>query len=153
MAEKYISYLPDMSLPQDVNLDQLESFSEFMKPLSSSSKPAPVKAVKKRKRKPILPKSYDPNATPDPERWLPKRDRSSYQKKLRSVTKKDFTAGSQGVALPGGLGGTGSARIGRSMGSAPSPSSEATSPKESLVNAAPETSSQQNKKKKKKGKK
>lgn len=35
--------------------------------------------VKKRVRKSRLPKEYDPNKAPDPERWLPLRDRSSYR--------------------------------------------------------------------------
>ncbi|KAF5861688.1 Signal recognition particle core component [Aspergillus alliaceus] len=37
----------------------------------------------KRRRKSRLPKDYDPNKTPDPERWLPLRDRSSYKPKGR----------------------------------------------------------------------
>ncbi|EEH38510.1 hypothetical protein PAAG_08237 [Paracoccidioides lutzii Pb01] len=36
---------------------------------------------KKRVRKSRLPKDYDPNKKPDPERWLPLRDRSSYRPK------------------------------------------------------------------------
>ncbi|OAX79605.1 hypothetical protein ACJ72_06072 [Emergomyces africanus] len=36
---------------------------------------------KKRARKSRLPKDYDPNKKPDPERWLPLRDRSSYRPK------------------------------------------------------------------------
>jgi signal recognition particle subunit SRP72 len=34
---------------------------------------------KKRIRKSRLPKDYDPNKQPDPERWLPMRDRSTYR--------------------------------------------------------------------------
>ncbi|GCB23541.1 signal recognition particle subunit SRP72 [Aspergillus awamori] len=37
----------------------------------------------KRVRKDRLPKDYDPSKTPDPERWLPLRDRSSYRPKGR----------------------------------------------------------------------
>lgn len=36
---------------------------------------------KKRVRKSRLPKEYDPNKTPDPERWLPLRERSTYRPK------------------------------------------------------------------------
>lgn len=36
-------------------------------------------AHKKRVRKSRLPKDYDPNKQPDPERWLPMRDRSTYR--------------------------------------------------------------------------
>ncbi|PYH40365.1 signal recognition particle subunit SRP72 [Aspergillus saccharolyticus JOP 1030-1] len=40
-------------------------------------------AVKKRVRKSRLPKDYDQSKTPDPERWLPLRDRSNYRPKGR----------------------------------------------------------------------
>ncbi|KKA22547.1 Signal recognition particle protein [Rasamsonia emersonii CBS 393.64] len=36
---------------------------------------------KKRVRKSRLPKEYDPNKAPDPERWLPLRERSTYRPK------------------------------------------------------------------------
>jgi|SRR6185312_16184713 len=63
---------------------------------------------KKHKRKPLLPKNYDPNTPPDPERWLPKRERSTY----RGKRKKQLNKGSQGAAVAGGgIGGTGSANI------------------------------------------
>lgn len=39
--------------------------------------------VTKRIRKSRLPKDYDPSKTPDPERWLPLRDRSTYRPKGR----------------------------------------------------------------------
>lgn len=48
-----------------------------------SSKPA-----KKRVRKSRLPKDYDPSKTPDPERWLPLRDRSSYRPKGKKGKQK-----------------------------------------------------------------
>jgi signal recognition particle subunit SRP72 len=43
-------------------------------------------AKKRRKRK--LPKSYDPAKKPDPERWLPLRDRSSYRPKGKKGKKR-----------------------------------------------------------------
>ena len=42
----------------------------------------------KRPRKSRLPKDYDPNKTPDPERWLPLRDRSTYKPKGRKGKQK-----------------------------------------------------------------
>lgn len=42
----------------------------------------------KRVRKSRLPKDYDPNKTPDPERWLPLRDRSTYRPKGRKGKQK-----------------------------------------------------------------
>lgn len=54
---------------------------------------------KKRKRKPRYPKGFDPNnpknPAPDPERWLPKKERSEYKKKMWKKQKK--MKGPQGV--------------------------------------------------------
>lgn len=50
---------------------------------------------KKRKRK--LPKNYDPNKKPDPERWLPLRDRSSYRPKGKKGKKRAAEATQGGV--------------------------------------------------------
>ncbi|KAK5662750.1 hypothetical protein OQA88_6157 [Cercophora sp. LCS_1] len=52
-------------------------------------------AKKRRKRK--LPKSYDPNKKPDPERWLPLRDRSSYRPKGKKGKKRAAEATQGGV--------------------------------------------------------
>ncbi len=43
----------------------------------------------KRIRKSRLPKEYDPSKTPDPERWLPLRDRSTYRPKGKKGRRKD----------------------------------------------------------------
>ena len=53
------------------------------RPLDEKAKPA-----KKRVRKSKLPKDYDPNKTPDPERWLPLKDRSSYRPKGKKGRQK-----------------------------------------------------------------
>ncbi|KAJ4389127.1 Signal recognition particle subunit SRP72 [Gnomoniopsis smithogilvyi] len=42
----------------------------------------------KKKKKPRLGKNYDPNVKPDPERWLPVRDRSNYRPKGKKGKKK-----------------------------------------------------------------
>lgn len=53
---------------------------------------------RKRKRKPILPKNFDPNVPPDPERWLPKKERSTYKKKAHKKFKdRDIGRGTQGA--------------------------------------------------------
>lgn len=52
-------------------------------------------AKKRRKRK--LPKSYDPSKKPDPERWLPLRDRSSYRPKGKKGKKRAAEATQGGV--------------------------------------------------------
>ncbi|KAJ5105313.1 hypothetical protein NUU61_002660 [Penicillium alfredii] len=71
----------------------------------------------KRVRKSRLPKDYDPNKKPDPERWLPLRDRSSYRPKGKKgkqraaertqggvVTEKTEEAASQQQKSSGGGG-------------------------------------------------
>lgn len=73
---------------QDDIIDQVEAidikdssvYDIFSKPEQSKS------GKKRRKRKIRLPKQYDPVAGPDPERWLPRRDRKGNahkQKKRR----------------------------------------------------------------------
>merc|ERR1711974_143414 len=39
------------------------------------------KKKKKKKKKKRLPKNYDPNSAPDPDRWLPRNQRSGYKKR------------------------------------------------------------------------
>jgi len=53
-------------------------------PGSTGSKKVDDKKKKKQKKRKIrLPKHHDPNVKPDPERWLPRRDRSTYRPKKR----------------------------------------------------------------------
>ena len=55
------------------------------------------KKIKKKKTK--LPKNYVPGSTPDPERWLAKRDRSGYKRKeKRERLEKVISKGTQGAA-------------------------------------------------------
>ena len=60
---------------------------------SKDTPKAPEKKRKNRKKK-ILPKHYNPNEQPDPERWLPKYERSNYRKKK---DKKGVGKGTQGA--------------------------------------------------------
>lgn len=46
------------------------------------------KPAKKRSRKSRLPKEFDPSKTPDPERWLPLKERSSYKPKGKKGRQK-----------------------------------------------------------------
>uniref|UniRef100_A0A6M2DSB5 Signal recognition particle subunit SRP72 n=1 Tax=Xenopsylla cheopis TaxID=163159 RepID=A0A6M2DSB5_XENCH len=55
------------------------------------------KTKKNRKRKGKLPKNYDASQTPDPERWLPKHERTGFRKK-RDRRTRDIIKGSQGMA-------------------------------------------------------
>jgi len=59
---------------------------------------SPTKPKKSRKTKPRLPKDYDASKKPDPERWLPMRDRSYYKPKGRKEKKK-AAAATQGGAV------------------------------------------------------
>lgn len=53
---------------------------------------------KKKKKKGKLPKNYDPNVDPDPERWLPRRERSTYKKrKDRRGAASGIGKGTQGA--------------------------------------------------------
>ncbi|KAI8812320.1 hypothetical protein BJ742DRAFT_735981 [Cladochytrium replicatum] len=131
-AEKYSASLgnvgwvdedPDISREQPVDVEKLESsFSWSKKPAAQPSSELAediatrdqLKPKKKRKRKVRLPKNYDPNVSPDPERWLPKYERSAFLRKVgkRKEKEKDIGRGPQGAAVTGGgLGGTGSANI------------------------------------------
>lgn len=60
----------------------------------SKDTPKVTSSKKKKKRKTILPKNFDPNVKPDPERWLPKYERSTYRKKK---DKKQVGKGTQGA--------------------------------------------------------
>ncbi|XP_065166008.1 signal recognition particle subunit SRP72 [Atheta coriaria] len=88
----------------DVDLDTLESNVWLTaKKSATTSKvdisPGPIEKKKRkhRKRKGKLPKNYDANSAPDPERWLPRYERSGYRKK-RDRRMKDVIKGSQGTA-------------------------------------------------------
>ncbi|XP_033829379.1 signal recognition particle subunit SRP72 [Periophthalmus magnuspinnatus] len=52
---------------------------------------------KKKKKKGKLPKNYDPKATPDPERWLPMKERSYYRGKKKGKKKEQIGKGTQGA--------------------------------------------------------
>lgn len=56
------------------------------------------KAKKKRKRKIRLPKNFNPNVEPDPERWLPKRERAGFRKPKRDRRKGEKFTGAQGTS-------------------------------------------------------
>lgn len=60
------------------------------------------KTIKKRKKK--LPKNYNPNVDPDPERWLPKKERTGlkympggYRKPRKDKRKPEKFTGAQGT--------------------------------------------------------
>lgn len=56
-----------------------------------------IQKKKKKRRKGKLPKNFDPNATPDPERWLPRHERAGFRKK-KDRRNKEVGKGTQGAA-------------------------------------------------------
>mmetsp|Transcript_4765 Transcript_4765/g.11262 ORF Transcript_4765/g.11262 Transcript_4765/m.11262 type:complete len:650 (+) Transcript_4765:157-2106(+) len=92
MAEKYAKKLPQLEELEELDLDALEalgatSTSQMDVEGAAEGKEQKTKK-KKRKRKKRLPKDYDPNETPDPERWLPKWERS-YNKRSRGSRRRN----------------------------------------------------------------
>ncbi|AGO13057.1 AaceriAFL103Cp [[Ashbya] aceris (nom. inval.)] len=73
------------TIVRDIDVEAL--ITNGVEPLEPSCKLARAstgKVTKKRRTgKPKLPKAFDPTKQPDPERWLPLRDRSSYKPKKR----------------------------------------------------------------------
>ncbi|OCU00877.1 hypothetical protein XELAEV_18006654mg [Xenopus laevis] len=55
--------------------------------------------IKKKKKKGKMPKNCDPKVTPDPERWLPMRERSYYRGKKKGKKKDQIGKGTQGTTL------------------------------------------------------
>ncbi|PHH79749.1 hypothetical protein CDD80_3869 [Ophiocordyceps camponoti-rufipedis] len=93
--EQLTATLPPVeSLITSIDIDALAS-AGIVTPASqattTSKRPAPDAAegtTKKRRRRTRLPKNMEEGKTPDPERWLPLRDRSSYRPKGKKGKKK-----------------------------------------------------------------
>lgn len=92
------------SIIESVDVNMLEQAnwslgSKYVKKTVVEEKKKKKKKKKKRKRNKAPPKNYDPNVDPDPERWLPKWQRSAFKK--RRDKRKDASGGvgkgSQGV--------------------------------------------------------
>ncbi|KAK3835043.1 MAG: hypothetical protein J3R72DRAFT_403737 [Linnemannia gamsii] len=121
LAEKYGASLPEMKNAMALDVEALERVVPGLKREYVSAENtggATLGARRLRKRQPLLPKGFNPAApgTPDPERWLPKRDRAAARlartRKTGGGSRKDMGKGPQGLNLEGGgIGGTGSARI------------------------------------------
>lgn len=96
-VQKELSILPkSQDLVSDIDITALENAGVPQSQASLAANAAVIAGArkraakeqqnaraKKRIRKSRLPKDYDPNKKPDPERWLPLRDRSSYRPKGR----------------------------------------------------------------------
>lgn len=94
----HVDTLPSIeSLISGVNVDDLEAAGVAQAPkkrgaeeISKAARPTKI-----RKKKPRLPKDYDPSKKVDPERWLPMRDRSYYKPKGKK-DKRRAAAATQG---------------------------------------------------------
>ncbi|CAH1375742.1 unnamed protein product [Tenebrio molitor] len=84
------------SLPSAFSLKKSPAVKQDSQPGTPKSEGG-IEKKKHRKRKGKLPKNYNANVTPDPERWLPKYERTGYRKK-RDRRAKDVIKGSQGTA-------------------------------------------------------
>ncbi|KDP26748.1 hypothetical protein JCGZ_17906 [Jatropha curcas] len=107
-AEAYEKQLKPLPGLKGIDVDSLEKTSGAKHVEGSHVLAAEVheegkkeKPKKKRKRKPRYPKGFDPanpGPPPDPERWLPKRERSSYRPK-RKDKRAAQVRGSQGAVV------------------------------------------------------
>lgn len=80
-----------------VNLKKSPSTKGDSLPSTPRTDDAQKRTRKHKKRKGKLPKNYDSSVQPDPERWLPKYERSGFRKK-RDRRNKEVIKGSQGTA-------------------------------------------------------
>jgi len=115
LAEKYDARIPTLQGDSTMNGEMLEnlpaprlggrqvssdtsaSAGSEMQQDKALKKKQKLSEKKKKKKKKKLPKNFNPAVTPDPERWLPKWQRSYYKKRQK---KSQMGKGSQGVALP-----------------------------------------------------
>ncbi|CAN1295294.1 Signal recognition particle subunit SRP72 [Linum perenne] len=152
-AELYKKKLKPLPGLKSIDVESLEKTSGA-KHVEGASKPAfdeeskkEEKKKRKRKRKPRYPKGFDPanpGPPPDPERWLPKRERSSYRPK-RKDKRAAQVRGSQGSVSRD----KNEASASASSSAAPTSSNASkAAPKSSSQNAAPSSSKPKSSKKK-----
>ncbi|XP_050420854.1 signal recognition particle subunit SRP72 [Adelges cooleyi] len=108
-AQKYSKKLPPLDL-QDADIDVLENTNWMMgsklikkstqKPDFAGLNKAEVEKKRKKKRKVILPKNFNPEIPPNPERWLPRHERTGYRKKKDRRNKDTgIGKGTQGASV------------------------------------------------------
>ena len=86
-----VTKLEAVGIPQSSN-----ALAIAQKQNSKKRKAEGEQSKPKRIRKSRLPKNYDPAVKPDPERWLPLRDRSNYRPKGKKKGKKTGEDRTQG---------------------------------------------------------
>lgn len=120
-AESYEKQLPPLPGLSSLNIEALERsapstlsvkrgrVAEEGAERTGEEKLETVKPKKKRKRKPLYPKGFNaanPGPPPDPERWLPKRERSSFRPKKKDKRNVQIR-GAQGSVVRDKLGDVG----------------------------------------------
>ena len=98
---------PIESIIASVDVEQLETSNwslgaKYVKKTTKAETPnvndtSKVEKKNKRKKKTKLPKNYDPKVEPDPERWLPRYQRSTYKKKKDKRGQQSIGKGTQGA--------------------------------------------------------
>ncbi|XP_069482264.1 signal recognition particle subunit SRP72 [Ambystoma mexicanum] len=92
---------------------------------------------KRKKKKGKLPKNCDPKVTPDPERWLPMRERSYYRGRKKGKKKEQIGKGTQG-SMAGAATELDASKITSSPPTSPRPgSAAANTPSSSASNVIP----------------
>ncbi|KAI9894713.1 MAG: hypothetical protein M1814_002069 [Vezdaea aestivalis] len=97
-------------VPKPISPPQNASLSSRKRPASAPEE----QSSKKRIRKPRTPKNYNPSKIPDPERWLPLRERSSYRPKGKKGKAKAVALTQGGIVNEESLklaGGAGSVKV------------------------------------------
>ncbi|XP_015121860.1 signal recognition particle subunit SRP72 [Diachasma alloeum] len=114
-AQALSKQLPPLDhLAEAIDVDALETSNWVigMKVVKKKVEPSPGKIgtgtsgererkKNKRKRKGNLPKNYDASSAPDPERWLPRHERSGFRKKRDRRNRDATMKGTQGAAAGG----------------------------------------------------
>ncbi|XP_054004835.1 signal recognition particle subunit SRP72 [Hylaeus anthracinus] len=106
LLSKRLPPLHDLSETTDIDALESSNWVIGTKVIKKKIEPSPGKPTidatqkkrKKRKRKGKLPKNYDPNVPPDPERWLPRHERSGFRKKRDRRNRDAAMKGTQGAA-------------------------------------------------------
>eukprot|EP00933_Yihiella_yeosuensis_P075623 TRINITY_DN85077_c0_g1_i1.p1 TRINITY_DN85077_c0_g1~~TRINITY_DN85077_c0_g1_i1.p1 ORF type:complete len:537 (-),score=149.83 TRINITY_DN85077_c0_g1_i1:110-1699(-) len=93
--------LEQQAIPKIGQLLSLRKKKELEKDGAEGAEQADEAKKKRRKRKPRYPKGFDPEnpgPPPDPERWLPKRERAEFKKKMKKRD-KSLLRGPQGAMV------------------------------------------------------
>jgi len=98
---------PIESIINEIDVEQLETSNwslgaKYVKKTTKTETPntnpnVKIEKKKKKKKKIRLPKNYDPKVEPDPERWLPRYERSTYKKKKDKRGQQSVGKGTQGA--------------------------------------------------------